>query len=332
MTVAVMGVVVALCGFTTTLDPDQAEIVTTDVTHFWRAFDDAAKVPMEQRAAIYAQEYFAVGSPGLKDIIPSTLHSPELFSAYVEKHRDFYGKVRLYIRQVVDQKPAVVDAYRRLKALYPDIKFPQHVYFVVGQHSRGGTSSDDGIILGAEMYTAMPGTPYSYANMPSDIVPFKVLHETVHFNQTVQPEDVNASLLQNSVLEGMADFIASLVLPQPTARQYADRWQYGCAHEAELAARFLQEQGMTKMEPWMYTYEPGDGWAPDMGYWIGYRIDQAYYDRAADKTAALRAMLQVTNFKALLKASGYPAYRTACEPVKPGVSQVMRIAEPAPSI
>src|SRR5579863_8768198 len=34
----------ALCGFTiTTTDPDEAEIVTSDVVHFWQAFDDAAK-------------------------------------------------------------------------------------------------------------------------------------------------------------------------------------------------------------------------------------------------------------------------------------------------
>src|SRR5690348_17765754 len=39
-----------LCSFTTTTtDPDKAEVVTSDVAHFWQAFDDAAKLPAAQR-------------------------------------------------------------------------------------------------------------------------------------------------------------------------------------------------------------------------------------------------------------------------------------------
>jgi len=54
-----------------------------------------------------------------------------------------------------------------------------------------------------------------------------------------------------------------------------------------------------------------------MGYWIGYRIAQAYNDRANHKGAALRAMLSVTDFKAYLEASGYPRSRTSCVPETP---------------
>jgi hypothetical protein len=301
---------------TTTQDPDQAEIVTTDVDHFWQAFDDAAKVPMEQRTAIYAKEYFDVGSQGLKDFVPGRLKSPEVLSAYVESHRDFYEKGRPLIQQVVDQKAAIASAFRRLKTLYPDIQFPKHVYFVVGRRSSGGTSTDDGIIMGAEMYTTAPGTPYSYANLTPSMVPFYAVHETIHFNQASQPGD-DVPLLQDVVVEGTADFIASLVLPEPTGRQYSDRWQYGCASEVALAASLQKEQDVKKAQPWMFTFTPDTGWPPDMGYWMGYRIDQAFYQHAHDKIAALRSMLQATDFKAFLKASGYPSKVPACVPEKP---------------
>lgn len=40
----------SLSGFTTTTtDPSKAEVVVTDVAHFWQAFDDAAKVPPARR-------------------------------------------------------------------------------------------------------------------------------------------------------------------------------------------------------------------------------------------------------------------------------------------
>jgi hypothetical protein len=54
-----------------------------------------------------------------------------------------------------------------------------------------------------------------------------------------------------------------------------------------------------------------------MGYWMGYRIDQRVYAQAKDKTAGLRAMLQVTDFKGFLKASGYRAKARPCIPEKP---------------
>jgi hypothetical protein len=314
---SVLGVLLLLCGFTTTtLDPDQAEVVTSDVDHFWQAFDDAAKVPPADRAEVYTKEYFDLGSQGLKDFTTRRIGSPEVFTQHVEENRAYYSKMRPQIGKVVDQKPVIQAAFRRLKALYPDIKFPEHVYFVVGRQHAAGISSDDGIILAADMFATPPGTPYSYNAVYPDIVPFASVHETIHFNQTFQSED-NATLLQGTVTEGTADFIASLVLPEPNVRQYTDRWEYGCAHEAELDTRYEQDEDVTKIPPWMYDHNPDTGWPPDMGYWMGYRIDQSMYAQAKDKTAALRAMLQVTDFKAFLKASGYRAKARACIPEKP---------------
>jgi hypothetical protein len=54
-----------------------------------------------------------------------------------------------------------------------------------------------------------------------------------------------------------------------------------------------------------------------MGYWIGYRIDQAFYAQAKDKTAACEPCWGVTDFKACLKLSGYPVRREPCVPEKP---------------
>jgi len=78
-----------------------------------------------------------------------------------------------------------------------------------------------------------------------------------------------------------------------------------------------QDEDVTKMPPWMYDHNPDTGWPPDMGYWIGYRIDQSVYAQAKDKIAALRRMLHVTEFKAFLMASGYPDKVSACMPQTP---------------
>lgn len=307
----------ALCGFTTTtLDPDQAEIVSTDVEHFWQAFDAAVKLPAAQREAVYAKEYLGSASQGLKDFLAFRHLDAAKLAQHVEENRDYYRKLRPYIGEVLGQMPAIQAAFHRLKALYPDIRFPRHVYFVVGAQRGAGMNSDNGIVLAAEMMATPPDAPYAYNAIKPVFVPFSVVHETIHFNQAYQTSD-QSDLLQQVVSEGTADFIATLVLPQPDVRQMTDRWQYGCPHEAELAARFAKDENKTDLGPWMFNHTPDTGWPPDMGYWLGYRIDQSYWAKAKDHTQALRAMLEVTDFNSFVQASGYPQVRQPCTPEQP---------------
>ena len=49
-----------------------------------------------------------------------------------------------------------------------------------------------------------------------------------------------------------------------------------------------------------------DGDRPaDLGYWVGYRIAQTYYENSADKTKAIHDILKVRNANGFLKKSGY---------------------------
>lgn len=69
-------------------------------------------------------------------------------------------------------------------------------------------------------------------------------------------------------MQNCAPYSTAEAVPEPTMRQYTDRWQYGCSHEAELAGRYIQDEDVSKMPPWMYDHNPDTGWPPDMGYWI----------------------------------------------------------------
>src|SRR6185312_16291384 len=307
----------SLCGFTTTTtDPAKAEVVTTDVAHFWQAFDDAAQVPDAKRVEIYREEYFDRASQGLKDFDAQRHVTPESLAAHVEGHRAEYATLRPYIDEVVEQKPAIQAGFRKLASLHPGIELPAHVYFVVGPQHGAGMNSPHGIILAADVFATPPGTLYQYTRVTPAYVPFSAVHETIHFNQAYETGD-NSTLLQQVINEGTADFIASLVIQQPDVRQMTDRWRYGCPREQALHARFVKEQDKVETSPWLFDHHPAAGWPPDMGYWLGYRIAQTYYHRAADKHAALTALLQVTDFRKLLAASGYPAEAPKCAPEKP---------------
>ena len=78
--------------------------------------------------------------------------TPESLVAHVEEHRAEYATLRPYVNEVVDQKPVIQAGFRKLAALYPGIKLPAHVYFVVGPQHGAGINSPNGIILAADVF------------------------------------------------------------------------------------------------------------------------------------------------------------------------------------
>jgi uncharacterized protein YjaZ len=80
--------------------------------------------------------------------------------------------------------------------------------------------------------------------------------------------------------------------------------KYGRAHEHELWLEFAKAMDGELYGPWLYD-RPATDRPRDLGYFIGYRIAESYYKRAADKSAALRDILRAEDVKALLARSTY---------------------------
>ncbi len=56
---------------------------------------------------------------------------------------------------------------------------------------------------------------------------------------------------------------------------------------------------------WMFSH-PSDPEQPvDLGYVIGARIVEAFYDKAEDKKQAVQEILSITDYESFLERSGY---------------------------
>lgn len=164
--------------------------------------------------------------------------------------------------------------------------FPD-VYFVIGRFNSGGTSTRHGLLIGAEMYR------------DPNRLPAIVSHELIHYQQHYP----NSRLLEHSFLEGSADFLGELIAG---AQINSAAHEYGLAHEHQLWQEFKPHFADTTFYPWMYG-RPADGRPNDLGYFIGYRIAKAYYDRAADKRKAISDIITARggDVKGILEESGY---------------------------
>jgi hypothetical protein len=56
---------------------------------------------------------------------------------------------------------------------------------------------------------------------------------------------------------------------------------------------------------WLYEGDRAKYRPADMGYYIGFKICEALYKRSADKSAAIRQILAISDADATLKESGY---------------------------
>ena len=61
----------------------------------------------------------------------------------------------------------------------------------------------------------------------------------------------------------------------------------------------------TNTSNWLYEGDRAKGRPADMGYYMGYRICEAFYQKAVDKSEAVRRILALNDPEGLLRESGY---------------------------
>jgi hypothetical protein len=302
------GVLLSTVHCTSTRSRERVEaipLVTTDVDRFWAAYPAALR-DTAHAYRVFQEQYFDHGSPGLREYFTRKYKGDaRLFARRVIQRPQYYASARQTMLSVADQKPHIVAALRRLQHLYPPVRF-NPIYFLVGGFA-GSTAQPVGLLIGADQDANGPNVDISELSLvqrnrcgPVTNMPALVTHEMIH--NTQQPHD--GTLLSGAIREGMADFVAELVTGQPgtNARLHV----YGNAHERELWHAFAQEMWGNNPQNWLANSKQETPDKPcDLGYYVGYKICQAYYDKAADKKQAVAQMLTTRDFKAFLAQSGY---------------------------
>ncbi len=280
-------------------DPRKTEIITSDLDNFWIAFEQAKP---DFNPEVFQKLYLDKGSKGVKGFIPGRIKSAENLASRVKGRVNYYSSIKPSTDKIANMKTEIINSLVKLKDLYPEAIFPP-VYFVIGGMSSGGTSSDDGLIIGAEMYGMTAETPKGELNdwlltvlKPVEEVPHIVAHELIHFQQSYD----GGSLLQASLKEGSADLIAELISGKHINGHVHD---FANLKEKELWLEFKEKMLSEDYDGWLYSSAPGR--PNDLGYWMGYQISKAYYDRMPDKQKAIRDILTIKDAEKFLADSGY---------------------------
>jgi hypothetical protein len=245
--------IAAMSVFSQNRDPLKTEIVTTDIDNFWITYE-AAKPDF--RPEIFQKLYLDKGSNGLNSFLKSKIKSADRLAKAVSSHPKYFGTLKKSTDTIPLMKDAIRNSLVKLKTLYPKAIFPP-VYFVIGAMNSGGTSSDDGLLIGAEMFGIRPNTDMTELNdwhktvlKPEKEVPHIVAHELVHFQQKYD----GGTLLAACIKEGGADFIAELISGKHINQHVHD---FANPREAELWAEFKSKMNAKDYTGWLYSNTPG---------------------------------------------------------------------------
>lgn len=295
-------------------DPD---IVSDDVDRFWNAYDRIRGVAdPAQRVQLLQRLYLEPGSPGLKAFLEAKGCTAEKYAELTQRYPRFWDSVRPRSQSAGTRTSALAPELEKLRALYPAMR-PATVYFVVGCMTSGGTTQGDKVLIGSELALGDPDVDVSelpertqrwlrtyFGTRPADGLVLLNVHEYIH----TQQKGPGPTLLAQSLYEGAADFVAEQVTGKLPPLAYVD---YGPAHLEKVRTRFAQDMDGASYAGWLYnSADDNEFGVGDLGYFVGYAICKAYYDRAADKHAALREIIELdyadtAAAKAFLDASGF---------------------------
>ena len=295
---------ILLLGAVVTCDPSgretarRAPVVSTSDVH--RFVEAARHMASADTTCAVLEGYLRDGSPGLAAYARKFSVGRAELCAAVHRQPDRYATLDTLLPALDTAVGRIGALFTRFQMMDPAARMPD-VYLVVGNGISGGTTvrgRTPTVLVGAELIRSASGLPWTVA------------HELAHTQQhypwwgqlTGGPGFMRASLLRQSLTEGVADVVAEVLTGDPK------RNAYGEAHEAALWGEFQRDMHGHDYGAWLYNgrNQPKGNHRPaDLGYWIGYRIAKAYYDRSLDKSRAMRELLTIHDFDAFLTSSGY---------------------------
>ena len=287
---------VLIAGAASASSAQVVEVHTSDVTNFYRLYDAADGKPS---ASMLQEDYIDKGTDGVRQFVPHRIISGEALAKKVREEETVYRQARSCMDVLPAVKTRLGVSFRRLASLYPQAAFPP-VTIVVGRNNSGGTTGKSGVLIGLEVVCRSTW-------LQSDLTErfhHLIAHEYGHVEQPteLEPDSDNNTVLKASLVEGVAELVAELISGQ-VGNVHLQKWTAGRAKEID--ERFLGDADSKDLSAWLYNGAGTPEKPGDLGYWVGYRIARAYYDKAADKRVALKTLLDLKDPAAILKDSGW---------------------------
>jgi len=129
-----------LFGCNKRVDNSNKNIITSDITNFWEAYDKIISTQDSILQYKYLDSlYFQKGTVGLERIRQVRNYTPEGYINSINNYPKFWASIRKNTLQVEKIASELESGVEKLKPLYPELK-PAKIYFSIGSFRTPGTT------------------------------------------------------------------------------------------------------------------------------------------------------------------------------------------------
>ena len=270
------------------------KVAIEDVARFYRIYDAADGHPTAEQLQ---RDYLDQGSEGLRHFARLRRTTGARIAETLDKRPGLYEEARRCMRVLPQVEQRLSLALQRLGELLSDAHLPP-VTIAVGRGKPVGIGyPDTGLQIGLE---ALCAVDWMNPDLEDRFV-HVIAHEYAHVQLAPESAAIEQpTVLERSLMEGAAEFVAELVSGNVAYSHFGPITR---GREEEIETAFVADMHGTDLSRWLdnsTVEKPGD-----LGYWVGYRIVKAYYQRAPDKRQALREVLRMRDPEAFFAASGW---------------------------
>lgn len=284
-------------GVTAYAQETKQSFVATDIDNFWIAYDKiiSTKDSAEQYGFL-RDLYINKGTDGLRSLIAARNYSERQFIEFINNSPKFWASIRNNTVNVNGLYPEIQRDIDKLRKAYPELR-PATIYFCIGAFRTNGTFHDNKILIGSELSLADPSTqieelpawrqPYYKTQHPLRETALLCTHEYVH----TQQEELVENLLSKCLYEGVAEFVSCKVTGKTST---VPAIEFGKANQAMVVDKFVADMFISINDyNWLWGENRNELKIRDLGYYIGYEICERHYNKAKDKTKAIRELIQL---------------------------------------
>lgn len=274
-------------------------VITDDIHNFWKAYDAILlEKDSVKQIQLIEELYIQKGTPGLKGIMQARNYSAQEYIYAIKNYPKFWNSIRNNTLTVDNYAKNIEKSLKKFSKIYPDAK-PAKVYFTIGALKTGGTTMQDKVLIGAEVSMTNSETytdeikdrfPYLISHFktnPINSLAFLNVHEYIH---TQQKSTIGNSLLSQTMMEGIAEFLAEIALKSQSPNPQIE---FGYKNEEKIKLEYIKEMFSPNVYNWLWNSPDNKFQMRDLGYFVGYAISKKYYEGAKDKKLAIKKLIEL---------------------------------------
>jgi hypothetical protein len=276
-------------------DPNNAELITQDLEVFLKAYSLLNEE--SDTAAILQINYLDKGTPGLQEYIQKHQLTADLIKEAIGRDPESYNTLPAFLKFVQSMNEPYKETLSNYSKIVPNAVFPP-TYILVGANRGIGQASKSGQLISVTRLVSK-----------TEVLMPLIIHELTHFQQAMTLGFENyISLYQNPdmlgfcIREGSAEFITYLTLNEITQSKSL---QYLNDNEADLWLKFNTDLETENSTDWLWETIGREDIPMLLGYVMGYKIADSYYQNADNKSLAVMDILAAFDYGVFLSASRY---------------------------